>query len=233
MRTPLATFLSVLPVLLLGPAVSGCSAPPQAPLPDGSQRVAVNRPEAIARYRAALAPAGRTAPSADDAQRSASPAQLPPGRGRPAPAPSITAVCRAATIPGVRVECQDHGLLFRIPAPVGRAAFAPGAELATLLLKAAALSPRIEIRGRTDADRADPLNRRLAAQRAVNARQYLVEHGIAPATIRTGFLAAGDHVADNSTPAGQANNRRVDIELQGLTPADMAQIAGALREDAR
>lgn len=226
------TRFPILPLLLL---LSGCGTPPQAPIPDGANRVAINSPTAIARYLATLAPAERSAARGDPAQSSAAPEPAmaaPHAKPAPAPAAAATAArpaCRPTAIGAAQLVCQEHGLLFRIPALAGRTAFAPDAPLAALLLRAAALSNRIAIRGRTDAELPDALNRQLAERRAWSARQYLLAHGIA-APITTSSLAAGDFIADNRQPAGQAANRRVEIELQGLAAADLAALNAMLRE---
>lgn len=55
-------------------------------------------------------------------------------------------------------------------------------------------------------------NREIAQERADNARQYLVEtHGIDAARITTESAGGDQPVADNSTRAGRAQNRRIEI----------------------
>ncbi|MYN30630.1 OmpA family protein, partial [Duganella levis] len=76
--------------------------------------------------------------------------------------------------------------------------------------------------GRTDAVRPDPANRRLAAQRAALARQFMLDSGVAPSKIRSSYQAAGDRIADNGTQAGRARNRRIEIALDGLATPPLA-----------
>lgn len=55
-------------------------------------------------------------------------------------------------------------------------------------------------------------NRELAQERADNARQYLVEtHGLDSGRITTESAGGDQPVADNSTRAGRAQNRRIEI----------------------
>jgi outer membrane protein OmpA-like peptidoglycan-associated protein len=61
--------------------------------------------------------------------------------------------------------------------------------------------------------------------RAVGARAYLISHGVSASKIRTWYRSAGDFVADNSTEAGKAINRRVEIEARGVDTASYASKA--------
>jgi OOP family OmpA-OmpF porin len=53
---------------------------------------------------------------------------------------------------------------------------------------------------------------KISDQRAAAARDYLVQrHGIDAARIKTAAKGSSEPVADNSTPEGQAKNRRAVI----------------------
>jgi len=218
--------------------LAACSTAPKALLPDGSHRVPVNSPQAVEQYRAGQPVASRLLNSEAAPQRIARlERQLAELRQRlsVAAAPNCGMSRTLATgtdsivmADGVEVQISEHGLLFRIPQPLNRAEFTPGTSWWPALTMAAAQSSRIDVRGRTDARHADRLNQRLAEQRALRACRGLIEAGIAAAKIHTSFLAAGDTIADNTTAAGQARNRRIEIALQGLPAAALQQFVAQL-----
>lgn len=71
----------------------------------------------------------------------------------------------------------------------------------------------VTIIGHTDSDGADELNQRLSEQRAAAVRQALEqEFGVGNAMVAEGKGESAP-VADNSTPAGKAQNRRVEFVL--------------------
>jgi outer membrane protein OmpA-like peptidoglycan-associated protein len=90
-------------------------------------------------------------------------------------------------------------------------------------LKLAKLSGIIEahpglnlaIDGYTDNTGTLALNMTLSQQRADAVRQFLIEQGLSPDTISAKGLGPTDPIADNSTPAGRKQNRRVDIVVSG------------------
>ena len=108
-----------------------------------------------------------------------------------------------------------------ITATMVRARFEPGSTALVLsastrqaILAAAKLAQKIEIRGRTDATGTLKGNSQIAFLRAVNTRKMLVAGGITPAKLRTTF-SHGDYIAPNTTAAGRAQNRRVEMVLFG------------------
>ncbi|WP_067514926.1 OmpA family protein [Endozoicomonas ascidiicola] len=71
----------------------------------------------------------------------------------------------------------------------------------------------IEIVGYTDSTGGDKINLPLSQQRAESVADYLVFQGV-PATRITAFgQGSADPIASNSTSAGRAQNRRVEINL--------------------
>jgi outer membrane protein OmpA-like peptidoglycan-associated protein len=88
------------------------------------------------------------------------------------------------------------------------------------LIKAASQGAQIVLRGRTDSERDDAANARVARLRAEAAKVLLVQGGVPASRIRTTWQGAGDAVATNATEEGRALNRRVEIEVY---PADPAQ----------
>jgi outer membrane protein OmpA-like peptidoglycan-associated protein len=70
---------------------------------------------------------------------------------------------------------------------------------------------RIEIAGYTDSTGTRYGNFRLSQARAAAVRAYLARKGVAPARmIAKGYGATG-FIAPNATPAGRAQNRRVEL----------------------
>ena len=67
--------------------------------------------------------------------------------------------------------------------------------------------------GHTDSQGADDYNMRLSYRRAESARQFLAGQGINASRIRVEGRGEMEPVADNSTDAGRAQNRRVEIAI--------------------
>ena len=99
-------------------------------------------------------------------------------------------------------QTADNRLKLDIPADAG---FASGR---------ATLSPtlvRVAIIGHTDSSGSDAINNPLSFDRANATRDYLVSRGVSAARIATDGRGSREPIADNSTPAGRAMNRRVEI----------------------
>jgi outer membrane protein OmpA-like peptidoglycan-associated protein len=128
---------------------------------------------------------------------------------------------RATMGSGVQVsQTPDNLLKLEIPSDIsfdtGRADIKP--ELRPILDQfASGLSaqPNTEVRivGHTDSTGSDALNDRLSVQRADSARQYLAARGVHPDRIVIAGRGEREPIADNSTEAGRARNRRVEIYL--------------------
>ncbi len=75
--------------------------------------------------------------------------------------------------------------------------------------------PTMEVRivGHTDNSGSDVINNPLSVNRAQSARDYLVSRGVAASRISIDGRGAREPIADNSTEAGRARNRRIDIFL--------------------
>lgn len=72
-------------------------------------------------------------------------------------------------------------------------------------------SLRIRIDGHTDNVGPDAYNKLLSERRAQAVKDYIVGEGIAADRIQIRGLGPSSPVADNSTPAGRAQNRRVEV----------------------
>jgi outer membrane protein OmpA-like peptidoglycan-associated protein len=69
----------------------------------------------------------------------------------------------------------------------------------------------IVVEGHTDSQGQRAYNMDLSLRRAQSVRDYIVSHGIPSEIIRATGLGPDRPIADNATPEGRANNRRVEI----------------------
>ena len=74
---------------------------------------------------------------------------------------------------------------------------------------------RLEVEGHTDDVGSDDANQRLSERRGESVRAYLVQQGIASATVGTIGLGETKPVATNGTAAGRQLNRRVELIVSG------------------
>ena len=125
---------------------------------------------------------------------------------------------------GTNVEVSrtaDNQLKLNIPNDIsfdtGSAAIKP--QLRTVLDPFAASlrddpTARINIIGHTDNTGSPAINGPLSIARAQSVRDYLVDRGISGARVETAGRGEREPVADNSSDAGRARNRRVEIFLR-------------------
>ena len=75
--------------------------------------------------------------------------------------------------------------------------------------------PNTEVRiiGHTDSTGSDELNNRLSMERAQATKNYLVSRGVAASQVVVAGRGEHEPVAENTTDAGRARNRRVEIFL--------------------
>ncbi|RYF13894.1 MAG: OmpA family protein [Comamonadaceae bacterium] len=71
----------------------------------------------------------------------------------------------------------------------------------------------VRIVGHTDNTGSDDLNNRLSLDRAQSVKDYLASRGVRSSDIQVAGRGEREPVADNSTEAGRAKNRRVEIFL--------------------
>jgi outer membrane protein OmpA-like peptidoglycan-associated protein len=74
---------------------------------------------------------------------------------------------------------------------------------------------KIQLEGHTDSIGSDEYNMTLSQERADAVRSYLVSQGVAADTVTAVGLGKADPVADNSTPTGRQQNRRVEMVVSG------------------
>lgn len=79
----------------------------------------------------------------------------------------------------------------------------------------------IDVMGHTDATGSDSYNLDLSRRRAESVSNYLVSRGVARARIEAIGYGEQYPVADNTTEAGRAANRRVEIRITPVTQEDV------------
>jgi outer membrane protein OmpA-like peptidoglycan-associated protein len=124
----------------------------------------------------------------------------------------------SASLKHLRSEIEEmQTVIDGATATLVRAHFASGSALLALsigaknaILTAAARAEEIRIRGGTDNVGSAAVNDLLARERAGSMRRLLIDGGIAAEKLHTSS-SQGEYIATNSTVAGRAQNRRVDV----------------------
>ena len=75
---------------------------------------------------------------------------------------------------------------------------------------------RILVEGHTDSQGTEQSNVELGEKRAQSVRTYLVSRGVKAETITAIGIGQSRPIADNKSPEGRANNRRVEVIIQPL-----------------
>lgn len=84
----------------------------------------------------------------------------------------------------------------------------------------------IVIEGHTDSQGNDAINDKLSKDRADSVRDYLLKRGVAADRLSSVGKGSKSPIADNKSPEGRANNRRVEIIVTGRA-ANAAKLAPA------
>jgi outer membrane protein OmpA-like peptidoglycan-associated protein len=102
------------------------------------------------------------------------------------------------------------------------------AKVATILQLYPGL--KVQVEGYTDSVGGDAYNQKLSENRANAVQTFLVSNGVPAANVTAAGYGKADPVADNSTAAGRAQNRRVNLVVSGAAigvqtsqPTDTAQ----------
>jgi len=122
----------------------------------------------------------------------------------------------------------DGGILF----PTNKYTLNPQAK-ADLTRFAASLKDNpdtnVQIYGFTDNTGTFEINQRLSGQRADAVLSYLVNSGVSPTRLSAEGIPMADYVASNDTPAGRAQNRRVEIYISANQKMIEQAQAGTLK----
>ena len=105
--------------------------------------------------------------------------------------------------------------------PLNSTVFSPNEAVGKALIDSAKNAERINVRGRTDSLIPGPSDARIALGRALSARTYLLENGIASNKINVFSKAAGSFAGENKSEAGKSINRRVEIEFMNAQIAKL------------
>jgi outer membrane protein OmpA-like peptidoglycan-associated protein len=74
---------------------------------------------------------------------------------------------------------------------------------------------KLQVEGYTDNIGSDEYNQKLSEQRASGVREYLVSQSVKDGNVTATGYGKSDPIADNSTSAGRAENRRVQLVVSG------------------
>jgi OOP family OmpA-OmpF porin len=72
---------------------------------------------------------------------------------------------------------------------------------------------RVELQGHTDSSGADAYNLDLSQRRAESVRNYLIAQGVPGTQLEARGYGETEPIADNTTAAGRAENRRVAMHV--------------------
>lgn len=70
----------------------------------------------------------------------------------------------------------------------------------------------LDIQGHTDSDGTDAANMDLSKRRTASVKAYLVGKGIGADRLTTSWYGESKPIAPNTTPAGKAQNRRIEFK---------------------
>lgn len=210
----------VLPVIPLVLALGSCGSPPKPPTVDESNRRPVNSAIAVD-LQVCKGELQNTRILANESGRMA--AHATATLERVAAGQKALAAIQAA----LPVAAQGN-TVFTIRFDFGSTHVVIPADVTASVVERARAAPLVLLRGRTDGVIDSPTESRIARERAVAVRQYLVSAGVDPTRIRATYQPAGDHAADNTSPTGQGMNRRVEIEFYRALPVAMGSSAAAM-----
>ena len=112
---------------------------------------------------------------------------------------------------GILVDLKSS-LLFSTDSPVLKpAAVEQIAQLGDILARYP--DDRIRIEGHTDSTGSTAHNEQLSLHRALAVRDVLATRGVNPQQMLVDGAGAARPIADNSTPEGRAQNRRVELHI--------------------
>jgi outer membrane protein OmpA-like peptidoglycan-associated protein len=146
---------------------------------------------------------------------------LPPApRAQLAPAPAQTPLSAAPhsmaapDMPAYAYSTNSSGVVIRVFHPFARTEFEPSDQVAQALRSSVRGAEQIEVRGHTDSNVVNPIDKLIAIERAEKARTWLINNGAEASKIRTKYFSAGNFLGENRTPQGRSVNRRVEIDIR-------------------
>ncbi len=112
---------------------------------------------------------------------------------------------------GILVDLKSSLLFSTDSAVLKPAAVEQIAQLGDILVKYP--DDRIRIEGHTDSTGSAAYNEQLSLHRALAVRDVLASRGVNPRQMLVEGAGAARPIADNSTPQGRAENRRVELHI--------------------
>lgn len=204
--------LPLIPWLLV---LGSCTSPPKPPTVDASTRRPANSAMA-AELQVCKNDLQNTRISANESDRLA--------ESTAAALAQVAARQQAMAL----LQAPQANSVYAVQFDFGSARLSVPADISAPLIEDARTAPLVLLRGRTDGATDSPAESRIARERAAAVRDYLVSAGVDAAHIRATYQPAGDHAADNSSPAGRRMNRRVEIEVYRSLPVAMSPSAAEL-----
>ena len=164
-----------------------------------------------------------TAHPACDGAKAVAPTAVPAPAPAPAPAPVAAAIQQPVPVPvpmPVAAPAAPTKLTFAAEALFDfdkSVIKAQGqSQLDALLAKLASLNwTAMTVVGHTDSTGPASYNQGLSERRAASVKSYLVGKGLPASAIEASGRGETAPVADNATSSGRAQNRRVEVEVQG------------------
>ena len=92
-------------------------------------------------------------------------------------------------------------------------------ELAAKLQQLGSAVTAVGVTGHTDSIGSEAYNLKLSERRAQAVVNYLEQRGVNPNVIRAQGMGKANPIASNATPAGRAQNRRVEITVDSMQPS--------------
>ena len=201
-----------LPILAFLLVLSSCGSPPKPPTVDESRKRPVNASAAI-ELQTCKSDLQNTRILANETTRLAESATATATR---------LAHHQQAMSSRLPPEIELANAVYVVPFAFASVQVAVTAAEGRVLVDQARSASLVMLRARTDGQIESPAESRVARERAIAVRTYLVQAGVDPTRIRMTWQPVGDTVGDNGTAAGRALNRRVEIELYRLAPQRLA-----------
>ena len=134
-----------------------------------------------------------------------------------------TADARAELATLAAVKEEERGLVVTLSGNVlfrsAKSTLLPSAQVKLDQVANALLAVRARnliVEGHTDSQGSEAYNQGLSQRRADAVRDYLVQRGYPADRIQTRGMGEGSAIADNASPEGRANNRRVEIVIERM-----------------
>jgi outer membrane protein OmpA-like peptidoglycan-associated protein len=231
MKVKRAMSLAGLSLCMVGAAVQlgGCSSVPKPAEADGSSRVPANdasRVQALQQRvnadRQLLSENNLLRAQVDVLQTKLTEMTsivreslvLPPApRPQPAPVASPQSMV-TPDLPAYAYATNSSGVVIRVFHSFARTDFEPSEQVAQALRSSVRGAEQIEVRGHTDSNVINPVDKLIAIERAEKARTWLINNGADASKIRARYFTAGSFLVENKTQQGRSMNRRVEIDIR-------------------